>query len=701
MHSIQIVFSHFRLWLVYGMTEAFCLVVLYWVRYGKTNMGQKWWVTAVLTLAVYPLVGLVSGGLHAFGARAVSRREPGLEQWPFSPPGLAGALGLIGGLFFLNAVLRRQYFAIPGSVLVLVLSVFHWKKARRLPVFCRFARWIPAEGAVFLMVFWAFLFEPREIISLRLVLGASLLAAGGVIVSAWLLRKVWHSLPARWLGWEKAKWAPLGMMWILAVIFSIGLLGLYPGNDPDWEDGRLAAARNIRNLPQLPNVLLITLDTVRAGHMSVYGYNRPTTPFLERFVASEATLYTRAYSASNGTLSSHAAIFAGLHPSATGAFSDSLHPSGKPIHSNLPLLTETLKEAGYATLGIVANYGYLSKFYGFGRGFDHYFTQSDSLMSEHEQFFQQTVRDTLRNLSGDRICRMYYDSKKMNLLLKKSKMYEKTDLSFTFVNYMDAHWPYIPRENLSRRFNDMEMRIQWGKPEKYQQYLTAGQSIKKEIEYLRNQYDASIRQLDEALEDVVEFLKERGEFDRTLIVITSDHGEALGENGLLMHGVGVTDDQAWVPLIIKYPFQREGKKDVQPAAGVDILPTILDVAKLSWPHECHGRNLRGALPAPDSTPVIVESFAKIADGWGMPTEKNYLEEARFVFTARQFHWDPGRGIQVIPGGNGGKIMDSHDQGIRGFIESHLQKSRVWMTMKDGTRYPKALLEKLRTLGYIQ
>jgi arylsulfatase A-like enzyme len=683
------------------MTEAFCLVVLYWVRYGKTNMGQKWWVTAVLTLAVYPLVGLVLGGLHAFGARAVSRRGPGLEQAPFPPPGLVGALGIIGGLFFMNAVLRQQYFAIPGAVLVLVLSVSFWKKMRRLPIFNWFVRWLPAEGAVFLMGLWAFLFEPREPISLRLVVVASLLAAGGVIVIAWVLRKVWRSFPARWLRWEKTKWAPLGMIWLLAAIFSIGLLGLYPGNDPDKVDGQLPAVRNIQNSPQLPNILLITLDTVRAGHMSVYGYSRSTTPFLERFVASEATLYTRAYSASNGTLSSHAAIFTGLHPSATGAYGDSQHPAGKPIHSGLPVLSETLKAAGYTTLGFVANYGYLSKFYGFGRGFDRYFTQSNSFMSEHEQFFQQTVRDILRNLLGDKICRMYYDAKKMNLLLKKSKTYEKIDLKFTFVNYMDAHWPYIPQENLSKQFNDMEIKIQWGKPGNYQQCLTTGQNIKKEIVYLRNQYDASIRQLDEALEDVVEFLKERGEFDRTLIVITSDHGEALGENGLLMHGVGVTDDQAWVPLIIKFPFQREGKIDARPAGGVDILPTILDVARLSWPHECHGRNLQGALPTPDSAPVVVESFAKITDGWGMATDKNRLEEARFVFTARQFHWDPGQGILGIPGGNGDDIMDSQDQGLHRFVESHLQKSRVWMARKDGTSYPKALLKKLRTLGYIQ
>jgi arylsulfatase A-like enzyme len=365
-------------------------------------------------------------------------------------------------------------------------------------------------------------------------------------------------------------------------------------------------------------------------------------------------------------------------------------------------LTEALKRAGYTTMGFAANIAFLQKIYGFGRGFDLYFCNNAKRMSSRAQFFQETIKDVFAYCFGDEIYRVYHDSQLVNGLIKKSLAQKKNDVNFLFVNYMDAHWPYLPQEKFRRRFDDITAKIPWGYSGLLQQKMLAGRNLQKDIQYIRNQYDASIRQLDEALAEVVAWLKARDEFDRTLIVITSDHGEGLGENGVIQHGVGVGNDQSRVPLIIKFPYQREGKIDGRLVGNVDILPTILDAAGLPWPHECHGRSLRAAPSSPDTKAIVVESFSNgiRADGLINYSNKNDLEEARFIFDTRQIHWDPGHGMQSMPAGDGIGSLNPPFQAFRRYVDSHLQKAKAWMAKRNGGKLSREQQNRLRALGYL-
>ncbi len=141
-----------------------------------------------------------------------------------------------------------------------------------------------------------------------------------------------------------------------------GLLCAAPGTSPD------RAARVRIPFPDKPNVILITLDTVRADHLSLYGYQRDTTPNLRR-LARQATVYTHAISPGDMTLSSHASMFTGLYPSWHKAHFDPGYYLGRPLDTRYPTLAEILSSKGFDTAGVVANYLYLAPGFGLDRGF--------------------------------------------------------------------------------------------------------------------------------------------------------------------------------------------------------------------------------------------------------------------------------------------------------------------------------------------
>ncbi len=157
-----------------------------------------------------------------------------------------------------------------------------------------------------------------------------------------------------------------------------------------------------------PNVLLITMDTVRADHLSVYGYPRDTTPGLKKF-AGEATVYTRAIAAADMTLASHASIFTGMYPSWHHAHYDPpQYPYGRPLGPNIPTLAQALSDRGYITAGIAANYVFLSSETRLDRGFQIYRVPRPVALANWERPFY--LREGIRNLLRQAGCRTEFES---------------------------------------------------------------------------------------------------------------------------------------------------------------------------------------------------------------------------------------------------------------------------------------------------
>lgn len=363
---------------------------------------------------------------------------------------------------------------------------------------------------------------------------------------------------------------------------------------------------------KLPNIILIIMDTVSAKHCSIYGHARATTPGLARF-ATDAIIYRHCFAPAAWTIPSHISLFTGLFPSQHGGNNmDFIYPGQ---YYTLP---EVLKESGYTTLAISSNL-LISRQTKFDVGF-HEFHSMESLystdrfyhMRESIKALKPQIRNDLKEAwiifhqswNGkyylypmqhilDRIYRKYrgniynYSSPATTRTFRLAqKLLKKTINSpvFLFINVMEAHSKYNPprrfltpldREQLKKSpLNKMSPDDFYFKP----------LELAYERELLRQLYDQEITYLDEVLGDFILFLRKAGLEDDTLLIVTSDHGESLGEHGIWGHIFGVYNELIHVPLLIKYPrsFGLKGDK-AQLVQLHDLFATLVEVSRAPYP----------------------------------------------------------------------------------------------------------------------
>jgi arylsulfatase A-like enzyme len=367
-----------------------------------------------------------------------------------------------------------------------------------------------------------------------------------------------------------------------------------------------------------PNIVLITMDTVRHDHLSTYGYDRDTSPRLTA-LAREGTRYTHAIAAGNMTLTTHGSMFTGRYPSSHGAL-----PPATPLPNGVPTLAERLGAAGYQTAAIVGNRAFLHPSLGLARGFDYYDCRLPDLLAAPRPL--RLPRDAMaagvRRLVAGSEPRPFY--RQAGEITREALRWldastDTTDQTtpgvpgnvkgsrpfFLFLNYMDAHTPYAPPAPYDTRFGPARPAIDWRgfAAMKREVMADARRMSDAERQPLIDAYDGSIAYLDAEIGRLFDGLRARGVFDDTLVVVTSDHGEAFDEHGVVEHGVSVYQHQVHVPLIVKWPRSSRdaGSLNGDPVSSVDLLPTILDVAEQATPPGVQGRSLRlrepGAEPA--------------------------------------------------------------------------------------------------------
>jgi len=297
---------------------------------------------------------------------------------------------------------------------------------------------------------------------------------------------------------------------------------------------------------QNKNIILIIIDTLRADHLSCYGYHRFTSPTMDS-LAAEGTMWTNAHSHAPWTLPSIASIWTGLSPQSHRTLSchDWKVFNGPRINygldTNLPTLPSTLDAEGYATRGI-ANVFLLNEKHGFDRGFDEY---SCSIRGQ----------DRLE-ISVDSL-----------ILWMGEHSQEKF---FCMLHLYDVHDPYDPPENYRTLFKmeSSSSATTWS---------IDGDSILNadDREHLIASYDGEIARVDDNLSRLFSWLREQGLDKSTLIVITSDHGEEFLEHGWVLHGRTLYEEVLHVPLIMSGPGIESGRIDTSPVGLFDIMPTLL------------------------------------------------------------------------------------------------------------------------------
>ena len=322
-------------------------------------------------------------------------------------------------------------------------------------------------------------------------------------------------------------------------------------------------------------VVLVVLDTLRADHLDLYGYERETAPNLRQF-ARTATRYDRATTSASFTVTGHAALFTGLFPSHNGS------DSGR-LPSDATTLAEYLRRAGYDTWAVVANYGYLGRGYGLDQGFDFADARPGRAL------FRQPSPVFLRGHIAAYIRESFlphlntYDwrsAAEINAatLPIVDEITQRDRPFLLFLNYMDVHRPISLSAEWQDRFPGRDPDFDW---------IIEWQALKEAVEEdgrrlseseeanLTSQYDGGIAYLDSHVGLLLNDLKERGLFDRSLIIITSDHGEAFGEKSTFGHGRSLYEGVARACLLIKYPGQSRPEVESRPTGVVDVLPTIL------------------------------------------------------------------------------------------------------------------------------
>jgi arylsulfatase A-like enzyme len=295
-----------------------------------------------------------------------------------------------------------------------------------------------------------------------------------------------------------------------------------------------------------PNVVLISLDTLRADHLSGYGYPRATSPSLDELVLRTGTVFANAVATYPMTHISHLSIFTGLFPAALPA--NGVLTPGAPI----PTLTELLRDAGFTTLGVTED-ALVSKEYGFGRGFDR-------LVELHPQF-------------ADRARLVFAQGRDLVRTMRHRRF-------FLFLHNYKVHSPYLPSPPYATLFQSDEH--------------PAVPDVAPEFRDDRDAYDRSIRELDDEVGAFLRTLDAEGLADRTLLIVLSDHGEALGEHGLRGHGFWAYEDALHVVLAFRGPG-IVGKRVMNPVSLADVAPTVLDVLGLPVPSSMQGRSLKDAL----------------------------------------------------------------------------------------------------------
>lgn len=306
------------------------------------------------------------------------------------------------------------------------------------------------------------------------------------------------------------------------------------------------------------NVVLLTLDALRADHVSSYGYDRETTPNLDRF-AAENVQFSNAYSVSTHTREAIPGLLTGRYPNAC-------------VDNSYELAADTiasyLRETEYTTGAFHAN-PYVSRAYGFDRDFDTF--DDDLYLGQHKLIaLAQRAYDKIRN-------RHYARAGTINE--RALEFVDSTEEPFfLWSHYMDPHGPYSPPREYQTVFHDEYVGMKRAQKMYKRSAVSDPDSITDdERQEMVNLYDEEVRYADAQLGAFLNELEARGLLEETLVIITADHGDAFGEHGYYGHPRQLDEELLRVPLVVHHPDLSKAEVSV-PASGVDIVPTVLEAA---------------------------------------------------------------------------------------------------------------------------
>jgi len=399
-----------------------------------------------------------------------------------------------------------------------------------------------------------------------------------------------------------------------------------PGDFASSPDPTLTATLWVSPTPSPPpNIVLIVVDSLRADHVSAYGYERSTTPNLDQLMAAQGVLFKQAISTSSWTCPSNAALMSGQMPSTLNStWTTNANALSRSAHT----LAEYLKEAGYYTAGFVNNACVHGRF-GFSQGFDVY---DDILVN----------RPGIHNNNKARANEM--NNRTLHWLQENWQSTWRVDQPlFLFIYYMDPHLWYNPLPPFDTLYDpDYAGPITpavfgIGKD------AMSGKLVidERDNQHIQALYDGEITYWDTFFKPLMDSLETMGVLDNTLVIVTADHGEAFNEHGTWTHGTSVYQEEIHVPLIMRYPGKiSPGLVIDTPVQSYDLMPTILDYVGLTISSQLQAKSLRLIIENPILDPhrQVYSEVDSVADPghwayWQAPKEdlrSIQLEEWKYI-----------------------------------------------------------------------
>jgi arylsulfatase A-like enzyme len=346
-----------------------------------------------------------------------------------------------------------------------------------------------------------------------------------------------------------------------------------------------------------PNILILVLDALRTQNMSLYGYNKKTTPNLEK-ISKEATLYKNTIASSYWTLPSTASLFTGTYTS-----THYLIKNGDKLSQKFVTLPEYLNKKGYDCYGLSPN-PFVSKYSKLDRGFhifDDFYENSikHKINSLTNNFFEGNSgenKNQVANTLFNKISKNYaykklywyftgFFDKFATSINNKIEYYlknrDRNKPFFLYAHYTETHTPYvIPRKYREKFFENTDLKPWDINQDHFDYYINDSTITQEQFSTLRSIYDGAINYLDNKVFEIYDFLENNNLIDNTMLIITSDHGDQLGEKGLFFHVFSLYDTLIKIPLIIKYNENYDTKKiEEKLAQNTDIFPTIAYMLK--------------------------------------------------------------------------------------------------------------------------
>lgn len=414
------------------------------------------------------------------------------------------------------------------------------------------------------------------------------------------------------------------------------------------------------------NVIFILVDTLRADHLSAYGYERETSPTLDYFTR-HGVRFDHHLAQSSWTKASMASLWTSLNPTSTGI---TRYEHGLPGEAQMP--AEIFRDAGFQTVGLFRN-GWVAPRFGFGQGFDVYTRPAGTRVDAELRRDNPTLR-----IGGS-------DADAIDVAVEFIRNAEQNRPWFLYLHLMDVHEYTYSEDTALFGSNHVDL------------------------------YDNSIRWVDGVLDNLFSFLARSGELEHTIVFLTSDHGEAFRERGLEGHAREVYRETTNVPFLVFFPFALNPGVNVDvPTSGVDVWPTILDLLGLPELTESEGVSRRPEIldaMRDRSTPRNGSpAYAHLEQRWGQPPSKMLFPTVsvvegryRYVFTKERdgssrrelfdSTTDPAELVDIS--GVAPEVVERMDE----LAQQFLDRSPVWTEGVDHLQLDELELNQLRALGY--